>query len=130
MYIKVGMLAAFVFLSVGSANAQYTLSLVEGAACAQTSMNIEKFGQYNNKLHDEISEKQANADRRIQNEANALVIHFNRMVELRQKLIAEYDVLCSRGSMSLTNLRKVCRPQPSGISFRETVFCKPLKELP
>ncbi len=129
MYINVGLLAAFAFLSVGSANAQYNLSLVEGAACAQTSMNIEKLGLYNNKLHDEISEKQTNSDRRVQSEANALVIHFNRMVEMRQKLIAEYELQCSRGSMSVANLRKVCRPQTNGISFRETVFCKPLKEL-
>lgn len=83
---------------------------------------------YNNSVHDEIGEKQVSQDRRVRGEANALLIHFNRMVELRQELIQQYEANCSRGAMSASNMRIICSPQNNGISFTDTVFCKPLKE--
>lgn len=109
--------------------AQFKLSIVEGAACAQSAAHIEALEKYNNSVHDEIGDSQASNDRNVRNSAQALLVHFNRMVAFRQKLISQYDLLCARGTMEYTEYRKVCRPQSSGISFEDTVFCKPLKEF-
>jgi hypothetical protein len=111
------------------AHAQYQLSIVEGAACAQSAAHIEAIEKYNNSVHDEIGDRQASSDPSIRRTANALIVHFERMVEFRKKLIAQYELVCAQGTMSLTDMRKICRPQTSGISFMETVFCKPLREL-
>ncbi len=115
--------------AMAPAHAQYKLSIVEGAACAQSATHIEAIEEYNNSTHNEIGDRQASADQSISRTANALIVHFERMVEFRRKLISQYELVCARGTMSLTDMRKVCRPQTSGISFRETVFCKPLREL-
>ena len=125
------MVCATAVLTIGAVmpvQAQVQLSLVEGAACAQSSAMIERLERYNNAVHDEISDKQSASDRQTQSMANALILHFERMVEFRQSLIAEYELLCARGSMSYADMRKVCSPQSSGISFADTVFCKPMKE--
>ncbi len=110
------------------AQAQFKLSIVEGAACAQSAAHIEAMQKYNNSIHDEIGELQLSDDQRIRNSANALIVHFERMVEFRKKLITQYGLVCAQGTMSLSEMTKVCRPQTSGISFMETVFCKPLRE--
>lgn len=110
-------------ISIGSATAQVPLSIVEGAACAQNAAHIEALEEYNKKLYDEIGEAQ------VGNKANAsgLLLHYERMTAYRQSLISEYDLLCSRGTMSYSDFRKVCKPQSSGVSFEDTVFCAPLK---
>ena len=110
---------------LGTASAQVRLSIVEGAACAQNAAHIEKLEQYNTDLYDEIGELQSIDDRRA--EANALLLHYERMTAYRQGLIADYEVMCSRGTMSVSEFRKVCSPQSSGVSFEDTVFCEPLR---
>ncbi len=88
------------FAAASPSQAQFKLSIVEGAACAQSAAHIQ-----------------------------ALLLHFERMVAYRQELTGQYELVCARGTMDYTEYRKVCRPQSSGISFEETVFCKPLKEI-
>ena len=117
------------FAASFTADAQFKLSIVEGAACAQSAAHIEALENYNNSVHDEIGDSQASSDRDVRNSAHALLVHFNRMVAYRKRLIDQYDLLCARGTMEYTEYRKVCRPQSSGISFEDTVFCKPLKEF-
>ena len=106
-----------------SGHAQVPLSIVEGAACAQNAAHIEALEQYNKDLYDEIGEVQAAGDR----DADALLVHYERMTAYRQSLISEYELLCSRGTMPYADYRKVCQPQSSGVSFEDTVFCAPLK---
>lgn len=118
-----------VFATSFQANAQFKLSIVEGAACAQSAAHIEALEKYNNSVHDEIGDSQASNDRNVRNSANALLLHFERMVAYRQELISQYELVCARGTMEYTEYRQVCRPQSSGISFEDTVFCKPLKEF-
>lgn len=108
-------------------SAQYPLSLVEGAACAQSAAHIEELEEYNKKLYDELGDIQAANNGKTQAQANALLLHYERMVAYRQGLISDYELSCARGTMKYSELRKVCRPQSSGKSFEDTVFCKPLK---
>ena len=115
-------------LLAGPAAAQTQLSLAEGAACAQSSATIEMLEKYNADLHAEIGEAQASPDRKLQASANALLIHYERMMALRKSMIADYEISCARGSLSYTDFRKVCSPFASGKSFADTVFCKPWKE--
>ena len=115
-------------LSPLPAAAQVTLSVAEGAACAQSAATIETLEKYNADLYDEIGDAQASPDRKQANMANALLLHYARMVALRQGMITDYEVICARASMSYADMRKVCTPFPSGKSFADTVFCKPLKE--
>ncbi len=117
------------FATLGSARAQVQLSLVEGAACAQSAAHIEALEKYNNSVHDEIGDSQASNGRNTRNSESALILHFERMVAFRSDLISQYELICARGSMAYTDYRKVCRPQSSGMSFEDTVFCKPLKEF-
>ena len=112
----------------GSAAAQVQLSLVEGAACAQSSATIEMLEKYNTDLYNEIGELQASSDRVMQSKANSLLVHHERMAALRRSLITDYELVCARGSMTYTDFRKVCTPLSSGQSFADTVFCRPLKE--
>ena len=115
-------------LMTGTAQAQVQLSLVEGAVCAQNSAYIEELEQYNKQLYSEIGELQASSVSADSAKANALLLHYERMVAFRATQINKYEVLCSRASMPYSDFRKVCSPLPSGVSFAETVFCKPLKE--
>lgn len=110
----------------GAALAQDRLSLVEGAACAQNAAHIEALEQYNKNLYDDIGAAQA-ADRHAGPSENALLYHYEKMVAYRQELIASYEMLCASGTMSYPDFRQVCRPQSSGVTFEDTVFCAPLK---
>ncbi len=110
------------------AHAQFKLSVIEGAACAQSAAHIEVIEEYNNGIYAEIGDYQTSRDRKIQRSAEALIVHFDRMVEFRKDLILQYEIVCARGTMTLTELRRVCRPQTSGVSFMKTAFCKPLRE--
>lgn len=130
MVVK-SLIITFIGVSVFATPAfsQFQLSLVEGAACAQSAAHIEALERYNKDVYDEISDKQSSSDRLIQNEANALLIHYERMVAFRQNLINEYELVCARGSMGVSNMKRVCGPQSNGKSFIDTVFCKPIREL-
>ena len=65
-----------VFAMSFQANAQFKLSIVEGAACAQSAAHIEALEKYNNSVHDEIGDSQASNDRNTRNSANGLLLHF------------------------------------------------------
>jgi len=104
------------------------LTLVEGTACAYLSQEIEKSGDINNQLLNEISDadaKDGKANRRL---VDRLSFHRDKLVDRRSMLISDYQLKCSTGQMSYPQLRQICTSVGNNFDFSQTVFCKPYRE--
>jgi hypothetical protein len=122
------LVAVFCSFFSTAASAQDRLTLVEGAACAHYSSQIEQLGRLNDDLLTEITEAQVRDSR--DKTATYAVLNERRkaLVALREQWMADYETKCARATMTLTNLTKICRTEAGRFPLAETAFCRPLLE--
>ncbi len=116
--------------------AQRQLTLVEGAACAFLSYQIEAQGLKNEFILNELGDAQIDAAANTSKQATAeavkradrIAYHYEQMVALRKLWIDDFERTCSRGQMNLADLKRVCRTDSVAFDFSKTSFCKPLME--
>ncbi len=104
------------------------MDIVDGAACAHLSEQIESLGHYNEQMLKDISEAQVSEDTMNAKKAATMLTQREALVSLRKTWISEYDSKCSAASMKISDFQKVCRPKGGVFNFWFSTFCKPLRE--
>jgi hypothetical protein len=116
-------------LWIASGGMAFAMDIVDGAACAHLALQIEDLGLQNEEMLNAISEAQVEASaNRKADPSGAMMEQHKALVALRQTWIAEYESQCANASMNVKDLTRICRPAGGQFKFRDTAFCKPVRE--
>jgi hypothetical protein len=105
--------------------------IVDGAVCAHLAYQIESLGVKNDAQLEEIAQAQiaqASGKSYAGPSSASLTEGRKALVALRGVWIADYEAKCSAMSLSVNDLKRICKPSPGVAPLRETVFCKPARE--
>lgn len=116
-------------LWIASGGLALAMDVVDGSACAHLALQIEDLGLENEGMLNAISEAQIEAStNRKADSSGAMMEQHKALVALRQRWIADYEARCANASMNVKDLTRICRPEGGQFKFRNTAFCKPVRD--